>query len=101
MLKELLLKITVRQEGITIPAKRTTAVLAKRKQGKREREQISSFGNSSYSPCITSYVGAMRGQEVRRDKMYISPFWRGFVSGAVAMLVGIIAWCEWYNRRNK
>lgn len=94
MLEELLLKITVRQEGITIPAKR--------KQGKkRGHEQISSFGNSSYSSCITSYVGAMRGRGVRRGKMYISPFWCGFVSGAVAMFIGIIAWCEWYNRRNE
>ncbi len=40
MLEELLLKITVRQEGITIPAKRTTAVPVKRKQGKRGHEQI-------------------------------------------------------------
>lgn len=41
------------------------------------------------------------GGGARRDKMYISPFWCGFITGAVVMFAGIIAWCERYNRRKK
>lgn len=65
---ELLLKITVQARRITVRERKIT-VQERRKQGKREHEQISSVGNSGCFTSIASYLGAIRGQEVRRYKM--------------------------------